>query len=63
MVHRFPMVGRMRYPPVRSMSPLANQFHSWLCGLQPAMEMMLTGDGTDGAEAIRVGFANRVGHS
>lgn len=48
------------YPPVRSMSPPDNQFHPWLCGMRPAMEMMLTGDSIDGLEAVRVGFANRA---
>jgi enoyl-CoA hydratase len=48
------------YPPVRMMSPPDNQFHAWLCGLRPAMEMMLTGDAIDGLEAVRVGFANRA---
>jgi enoyl-CoA hydratase len=51
------MIG---YPPVRSMSPPDNQFHAWLCGLRPAMELMLTGDAMDGREAVRVGFANRA---
>ncbi|MDB5453390.1 MAG: enoyl-CoA hydratase [Caulobacteraceae bacterium] len=48
------------YPPVRGMSPPDNQFHPWLCGLRPAMEMMLTGDAIDGREAVRVGLANRA---
>lgn len=48
------------YPPVRMMSPPDNQFHAWLCGLRPAMEMMLTGDAVSGAEAVRLGFANRA---
>jgi enoyl-CoA hydratase len=52
--------ARIGYPPVRMMSPPDNQFHAWLCGLRPAMEMMLTGDAIDGAEAVRVGFANRA---
>ena len=52
--------ARIGYPPVRSMSPPDNQFHPWLCGLRPAMEMMLTGDAMDGLEAVRVGFANRA---
>jgi enoyl-CoA hydratase len=51
------MIG---YPPVRMMSPPDNQFHAWLCGMRPAMEMMLTGDAIDGREAVRVGFANRA---
>ena len=52
--------ARIGYPPVRMMSPPDNQFHAWLCGLRPAMEMMLTGDAIDGLEAVRVGFANRA---
>jgi len=52
--------AQIGYPPVRMMSPPDNQFHAWLCGLRPAMEMMLTGDAMDGAEAVRVGFANRA---
>jgi enoyl-CoA hydratase len=51
--------AQIGYPPVRMMSPPDNQFHAWLCGLRPAMEMMLTGDAISGAEAVRVGFANR----
>ncbi|MBS0274198.1 MAG: enoyl-CoA hydratase/isomerase family protein [Proteobacteria bacterium] len=52
--------AQIGYPPVRMMSPPDNQFHAWLCGLRPAMEMMLTGDAIDGTEAVRVGFANRA---
>ncbi len=52
--------AQIGYPPVRMMSPPDNQFHPWLCGLRPAMEMMLTGDAISGIEAVRVGFANRA---
>lgn len=52
--------AKIGYPPVRMMSPPDNQFHAWLCGMRPAMEMMLTGDAIDGVEAVRVGFANRA---
>ncbi|HEX4302104.1 MAG TPA: enoyl-CoA hydratase-related protein [Rhizomicrobium sp.] len=52
--------AQIGYPPVRMMSPPDNQFHAWLCGLRPAMEMMLTGDAMSGSEAVRVGFANRA---
>ncbi|HXC53984.1 MAG TPA: enoyl-CoA hydratase-related protein [Rhizomicrobium sp.] len=52
--------AQIGYPPVRMMSPPDNQFHAWLCGLRPAMEMMLTGDAISGIEAVRVGFANRA---
>jgi enoyl-CoA hydratase len=52
--------AQIGYPPVRMMSPPDNQFHAWLCGLRPAMEMMLTGDAISGKEAVNVGFANRA---
>lgn len=52
--------AQIGYPPVRMMSPPDNQFHAWLCGLRPAMEMMLTGDAISGHEAVRLGFANRA---
>ncbi|HXL99922.1 MAG TPA: enoyl-CoA hydratase-related protein [Rhizomicrobium sp.] len=52
--------AQIGYPPVRMMSPPDNQFHPWLCGLRPAMEMMLTGDAVSGIEAARAGFANRA---
>ena len=52
--------AQIGYPPVRMMSPPNNQFHAWLCGLRPAMEMMLTGDAINGVEAVRVGLANRA---
>lgn len=52
--------AQIGYPPVRMMSPPDNQFHAWLCGLRPAMEMMLTGDAISGLEAVKVGFANRA---
>jgi enoyl-CoA hydratase len=52
--------AQIGYPPVRMMSPPDNQVHPWLCGLRPAMEMMLTGDAIGGVEAVRVGLANRA---
>ena len=52
--------AQIGYPPVRMMSPPDNQFHAWLCGMRPAMEMMLTGDAISGSEAVRIGFANRA---
>jgi enoyl-CoA hydratase len=52
--------AQIGYPPVRMMSPPDNQFHAWLCGLRPAMEMMLTGDAVSGVEAVQMGFANRA---
>ena len=52
--------AQIGYPPVRTMSPPDNQYHAWLMGLRPAMEMMLTGDAMSGEEAVRLGFANRA---
>jgi enoyl-CoA hydratase len=52
--------AQIGYPPVRTMSPPDNQFHAWLCGLRPAMEMMLTGDAISGVQAVEYGFANRA---
>ena len=52
--------AQIGYPPVRMMSPPDNQFHAWLCGLRPAMEMMLTGDAISGTHAVTVGFATRA---
>jgi enoyl-CoA hydratase len=52
--------AQIGYPAVRSMSPPDNQFHAWIFGMRAAMEMMLTGDAVSGAEAARLGFANRA---
>lgn len=52
--------AQIGYPPVRTMSPPDNQFHAWICGLRPAMEMMLTGDAVTGKQAVEYGFANRA---
>ncbi|HXQ09798.1 MAG TPA: enoyl-CoA hydratase-related protein [Caulobacteraceae bacterium] len=52
--------AQIGYPPVRTMSPPDNQYHAWLMGLRPAIEMMLTGDSMSGDEAVRLGFANRA---
>jgi enoyl-CoA hydratase len=52
--------ARIGYPPVRLMSPPDMQFHPWLVGMRHAMELMLTGDAISGAEAARIGFANRA---
>jgi enoyl-CoA hydratase len=51
--------ARIGYPPVRLMSPPDMQFHPWLAGMRSAMELMLTGDSVSGAEAARMGLANR----
>jgi enoyl-CoA hydratase len=52
--------AQIGYPPVRLMSAPDMQFHPWLMGLRPAMEMMLTGDAISGAEAAARGFANKA---
>src|SRR5580698_4690136 len=52
--------AQIGYPAVRTMSPPDNQYHAWLMGMRPAMEMMLTGDSMSGLEAVRLGFANRA---
>jgi len=51
--------AQIGYPPVRLMSPPDNQFHPWMAGMRDAMELMLTGDAIDGAEAVRMHLANR----
>ncbi|GAA0247725.1 enoyl-CoA hydratase-related protein [Cryptosporangium japonicum] len=51
--------ARISYPVVRVASPPDWQYHTVLLGLRRAMELMLTGDPIDGAEAARIGFANR----
>lgn len=48
------------YPPVRTMSPPDMQFHPWMLGMRHAMELMLTGDSMDGADAVNYGFANKA---
>jgi len=53
--------ARIGYPPVRLMSPPDNQFFPWMAGMRAAMELMLTGDSVSGAEACRIGLANRMG--
>src|SRR5580700_6941443 len=52
--------AQVGYPAVRTMSPPDNQYHAWLMGMRPAMEMMLTGDSMSGLEAVRLCFANRA---
>jgi enoyl-CoA hydratase len=52
--------AQIGYPPVRLMSPPDMQFHPWLVGMRRALELMLTGDAISGAEAARIGFANRA---
>lgn len=48
------------YPVVRVASPPDWQYHEPLIGMRHAMELLLTGDGIDGAEAARIGWANRA---
>ena len=52
--------AQLSYPVVRVVSPPDFQFHVWLVGMRPAMELMLTGDAIDGREAVRIGMANRA---
>ena len=52
--------AQIGYPPVRLMSPPDTQFHPWLAGMRHAMELMLTGDPVSGADAARIGLANRA---
>jgi len=52
--------AQIGYPVVRLISPPDMQFHPWLVGMRNAMELMLTGDSVDGAEAVRMGIANRA---
>jgi enoyl-CoA hydratase len=47
------------YPAVRFGVP-DMQFHAWFMGMRTAMEMMVTGDAITGAEAARLGWANRA---
>ncbi len=51
--------ARIGYPAVRFGVP-DMQFHAWFMGMRTAMEMMLTGDSISGAEAARLGWANRA---
>jgi enoyl-CoA hydratase len=52
--------AQFSYPVVRVLSPPDFQFHPWLVGMRAAMELMLTGDAVVGAEAVRIGLANRA---
>lgn len=52
--------AQVGYPAVRTMSSPDNQFYPWLMGMRASMELMLTGDSISGAEAVRLGFANRA---
>lgn len=48
------------YPVVRVFSPPDFQYHPWLVGMRNAMELVLMGDPITGAEAVRIGMANRA---
>ncbi len=52
--------ARIGYPVVRVASPPDWQYHTALMGMRHAMEAMLTGDSVSGAEAARMGWANRA---
>lgn len=52
--------ARIGYPVVRVASPPDWQYHTPLLGMRHAMEAMLTGDSVSGAEAVRMGWANRA---
>ncbi|MCY3644376.1 MAG: enoyl-CoA hydratase/isomerase family protein [Acidimicrobiaceae bacterium] len=52
--------ARIGYPVVRVASPPDWQYHTPLMGMRHAMEAMLTGDSVTGAEAVRMGWANRA---
>ena len=52
--------AQIGHPVVRVLSPPDFNYHPWLVGFRASMEMMLTGNSIDGAEAARVGFANRA---
>jgi len=51
--------ARISYPIVRVASPPDFEYHEPLLGMRRAMEIMLTGGEMDGAEAARIGWANR----
>jgi enoyl-CoA hydratase len=50
--------AKIGYPAVRFGVPDMH-FHAWFMGMRTALEMMLTGDSISGAEAARLGWANR----
>lgn len=52
--------ARVSYPIVRVASPPDFEYHEPLLGMRRAMEIMLTGGEMDGAEAARIGWANRA---
>lgn len=52
--------AKLGYPVTKILSPPDMQFHPWLAGMRASMELILTGDSVDGAEAMRVGLVNRA---
>ena len=48
------------YPVTRVLSPPDMQFHPYFVGVRHSMELLLTGDSIDGAEAMRIGLVNRA---
>ena len=52
--------AQIGYPVTKILSPPDMQFHPWLVGMRASMELILTGDSVDGAEAMRVGLVNRA---
>jgi enoyl-CoA hydratase len=52
--------AKIGYPVARIISPPDMQFHPWLVGMRAAMELLMTGDSIDGAEAMRIGLVNRA---
>jgi enoyl-CoA hydratase len=51
--------AKIGYPAVRFGVPDMH-FHAWFMGMRMALEMMLTGDSISGAEAARLGWANKA---
>ena len=51
--------AKIGYPATRFGVPDMH-FHAWFMGMRTALEMMLTGDSISGAEAARLGWANRA---
>lgn len=52
--------ARIGHPVAPLFGPPDYNFSPWLVGPRHSMEMMLTGDLMDGAEAVRIGLANRA---
>lgn len=52
--------ARIGHPVASLFGPPDYNFSPWLVGPRHSMEMMLTGELMDGAEAVRIGLANRA---